>query len=118
MTVQFKHFRNLSSYWDEDGDEFYRYNSMGGVTFAITHIKAEFYGIGISVCSAKDGFNKKIGRDVAITRLNAQPYLITEENLNEIIKIPCLDYALDVPGFYAIADHFNLLHVIEKAYTW
>jgi hypothetical protein len=77
MSVQFKHVRD---FFDA---------TKGGATFAVNVESVDFSKIqiddvidtmliGMSVCSQKDCFDKKIGRDLAISRLKVVPLKVVQ----------------------------------------
>lgn len=89
-------FRHVRSYaWDKSG-LYVTSSSFGGVTIAVEELKhwilrqlnpGDFFDkkIGIAVCSEKDRFNKKIGRELAKSRAKLQK-LTVQKVIKELDK--------------------------------
>ena len=111
MTVQFKHFRNRV--WDY-GTCSVEIDPRGGVTIA--YVEGDGTSpIGIALCSAKDGYNKKIGRELATKRLQESPYIISNDELEWILQDDSVDSLTYDCYFAKAADHFKLFHILDRA---
>lgn len=89
--MQFVHYRIPSFQKDEFGFSCYRngIKARGGQTIAMTELtcwfvnslqEGEFFSklIGKSVCSKKDNYNKKIGRELALNRLTMTKLIVNK----------------------------------------
>lgn len=74
--VVFFRYLRTTQYRDEDFIYPTGISNLGGITFAVkldyTLRKISF---GVSICSDKENFDKKIGRSVALDRLTNDPYV-------------------------------------------
>jgi glyceraldehyde-3-phosphate dehydrogenase/erythrose-4-phosphate dehydrogenase len=97
MSIQFKHLRD---------------STKGGATIAVNIESADLSKVeintvigdiklGMSVCSTKDSFNKKIGRELAISRLKTTAFRVTRvsKSILDNGKIST-KIILEATGFY------------------
>lgn len=58
-------------YYDDNGDV----SNLGGVTYAfrIDHVEKVAY-VGLAICSKEDNFDRRTGRNIAISRLENEPF--------------------------------------------
>lgn len=113
MTVQFKHFRN--HIWDFDSG--WNTDPRGGATVVSRAISDTQVEVAIALCSGKDGFNKAIGRNVALGRLNKNPLVISVADLDELLDGNSVEHLV----FWSdegqrLLNHFSLEHVAYKAF--
>lgn len=72
--VKFIHLRRYKNWWESGGaDDYDIYEPRGGTTIAYKKdVFADLVKVGVAKCSEKDHYNKKIGRQVAMGRLEHQ----------------------------------------------
>jgi hypothetical protein len=99
MSIQFKHTRHPNK-------------AKGGATFAVNIDSIDLSKLqvddvidipfGMSICSEKDCFNKKVGRDLAVSRLKKISFKVAQtiksrlenENLTSVISLKHDDFYL------------------------
>lgn len=93
--MKFRHFRNIAY----DVNQGFFYHNLGGITMVSEQIGENTFQIGVSICNREDNFCKKLGRILAVRRLEKNPITVTREEMEEILGE---DNAF---AFYLAAEH-------------
>lgn len=86
--IKFKHLRNASQAVHVGSGLVARQgiNNLGGLTLAFEEKTDGSFEVGAALCSKKDNFCYRVGRDKAIERLRSTPAILSREELNCLIQ--------------------------------
>lgn len=85
--IKFKHLRNASQAYELAPGRVARLgiNNLGGLTLAFEEKTDGSFEVGAALCSKKDNFCYRVGRDKAIERLRSTPATLSREELECLI---------------------------------
>ena len=85
--VHIRHFRNLKYDFNNCETPFtaeFVIDNLGGITMASEQIGENTFEVGFAICNRDENFCKKVGRRIAIRRLNHYSIIVNREQMEEL----------------------------------